>query len=213
MRIALISDTHGHLPSTELFEGADLILHAGDIGPHYNVQEWQVTTFAPWLHQLRQKMDIPFWGTLGNHDFGKNWGLDLDFPIIVDDVVLARGMKIWFSPWSPRFGNWAWMREEPELTEFYSQIPVDVDIVVSHSPMFGALDANIDGTLCGSKALRVRLREIARTRDISQRPLLVCGHIHEAKGYLDAEFADVYNVSCLDESYQMRPDPITWIEL
>lgn len=33
-RIGVLSDTHGHLPAKvlELFEGVDLILHAGDIG-------------------------------------------------------------------------------------------------------------------------------------------------------------------------------------
>lgn len=213
MKIAFISDTHGQLPPAREFEGADLILHAGDIGPDYNVPKWQAQTYLPWLHTLRQTMNIPFRATLGNHDRGEYWPMDPELGVLVDDYVFERGLKIWFSPWSPKFGDWAWMRQEPELTEFYSQIPVNVDIVVSHTPMFGALDKNADGTLCGSKALRVRMREIARTRDISQRPMLVCGHIHEAKGYLDAEFADVYNVSCLDEFYQMRPDPITWIEL
>lgn len=215
MKIALISDTHGQLPDPSLFEGADLILHAGDIGPDYGVEQWIHTKFRPWLHQLRENMEIPFWATYGNHDDPLKWQWEAaDLPILVNDDLLIRGLKIWFTPWSVRFGDWHWMTDETRLTEIYRQIPVDTDIVVSHTPMFGARDANVDGTLCGSKALRVRMRELT-----SPKSILICGHIHESHGYADTEFADVYNVASLyglnepNRFGQQREEPITWLEL
>jgi Icc-related predicted phosphoesterase len=214
MKIAMISDTHGLLPPPASFEGADLILHAGDIGPDRGVEQWIHQTFRPWLHQLRENMEIPFWATFGNHDDPLKWGLEsADLPILVDDDLLFRGLKIWFSPWSVRFGDWHWMTDESRLTDKYAQIPVDSDIVVSHTPMFKVRDANVGGNWCGSKALRVRVRELHAQHLPSRNPIVVCGHIHEARGYEATEFAHTYNVASLDEFYQMREEPITWVEL
>lgn len=210
MKLAMISDTHGLLPDPSLFEGADLILHAGDIGPDRDVEQWINKQFRPWLHQL----SAPFWATYGNHDDPQKWGwAAIDLPIIVDDWLMVGDKKIWFSPWSNRFGDWHWMLDESRLTDKYLQIPVDCDIVVSHGPMFQARDQNVDGALCGSKALRVRVRELHSQHLPSRDPIVVCGHIHEAHGYCNLEFAHVYNVSSVDEYYQMRKEPITWIEL
>lgn len=213
MKIAMISDTHGMLPLAREFEGADLVLHAGDIGPDRDVENWINKEFRLWLHILCHEMEIPFWGTYGNHDDPQKWLHHSDLPIVVDDRVAVGGKKIWFSPWSPTFGDWHWMLDESRLTDKYRQIPVDSDIIVSHTPMFQARDANVDGTLCGSKALRVRVRELHSQHLPSRDPIVICGHIHEAHGYSNLEFAHVYNVSSVDEFYQQREEPITWIEL
>lgn len=209
MKLALISDTHGLLPDPSLFEGADLILHAGDIGPDRGVEQWIIKQFRPWYYELND-MGIEFWATYGNHDDPQKWAA-VDLPIVVDDWLMVGDKKIWFSPWSNRFGDWHWMLDESRLTDKYRQIPVDTDIIVSHGPMFQARDQNVDGTLCGSKALRVRVRELKTERVM--KPLVICGHIHEAHGYSNLEFAHVYNVSSLDEHYQQREEPITWLEL
>lgn len=210
MKIALISDTHGMLPQPDEFEGADLILHAGDIGPDREVEQWINQTFRPWLRTVREQMDIPFWSTLGNHDDPQYWLPHADLPFLVDDVMLYGGLKIWFSPWSPRFGSWSWMLDESRLTDKYQQIPVNTDIVVSHSPMFQALDA-IGGNWCGSKALRVRMREL-KPQELD-KPILVCGHIHEAYGKLDLDFATIYNVASVDKYYQPKQERVVWLEI
>ena len=213
MKIAMISDTHGLLPDPSLFEGADLILYAGDIGPDRGVEEWINKQFRPWCNTLNE-MGIEFWATYGNHDDPKKWGVHPDLPIVVDGWRILGDLKVWFSPWSVRFGDWHWMLDETRLTEKYAQIPVNCKIVGSHKQMFQARDANVDGTLCGSKALRVRMRELT-----SPKSILICGHIHESHGYADTEFADVYNVASLyglnepNRFGQQREEPITWLEL
>ena len=61
-RIDIISDTHGHLSDTLLsqLEGADLIIHAGDI-----------TSEADWEHLCTI---APTRGVLGNNDYYRNYG-------------------------------------------------------------------------------------------------------------------------------------------
>lgn len=61
-RIDIISDTHGHLSDTLLsqLEGADLIIHAGDI-----------TSEADWEHLCTI---APIRGVLGNNDYYRNYG-------------------------------------------------------------------------------------------------------------------------------------------
>jgi uncharacterized protein len=57
MRIGLISDTHGSIPARvlDLFEGVDLILHAGDVEEDYSLAELEAVakTIA-----VRGNMDI-----------------------------------------------------------------------------------------------------------------------------------------------------------
>lgn len=213
MRIACLSDTHGLLPPVEAFEGADLVLHAGDIGPDRNVQRFINEELWPWVRAVRNQ-DIPVWLTLGNHDNPFEYSIHPDLPIITDDVVVVGSYKIWLSPWSPQFGNWHWMTDESRLSDLYRRIPQDCDIIVSHTPPYQMCDQNVGGEHCGSKALRVRLRELSRAkRELDGWPIVVCGHIHEAKGYKSSEFAHVYNVTSLDEYYQPRTEMVTWIEI
>lgn len=210
MKFALISDTHGWLPPVELFVGADLVLHAGDIGPDYNVLDWIGLKWSPWVEALND-MCIPVHATYGNHDFPTKWGGYVNEEIHLNELVSVGDQHIWFSPWSPRFGNWAWMLSEPELTEQYVRIPDHTTMIVSHSPMWRVGDSNIDGMLCGSKALRVRVGKLPSVHTI------VCGHIHEAHGVYTPNISNtvrsVLNVASVDERYQPRAQPITWLEI
>lgn len=64
-RIDIISDTHGHLSDALLrqLEGADLIIHAGDI-----------TSETDWAHL---GTIAPLKGVLGNNDYYRNYGPDV----------------------------------------------------------------------------------------------------------------------------------------
>ncbi|GAB1314838.1 hypothetical protein MFIFM68171_05048 [Madurella fahalii] len=88
------------------------------------------------------------------------------------------------SPYSPRFGTWAFMYDRPDqasessvalatnhnAAELWAAIPLNVDILVTHTPAF----AYCDDTL-GCRDLRLALARV--------RPRLhVCGHVHQARG-------------------------------
>ncbi|RMY88081.1 hypothetical protein D0864_06716 [Hortaea werneckii] len=89
-------------------------------------------------------------------------------------------LKVFGSPFSPDGGrqNWAFQYDEVEREArgLWSEIPDDVDIVVSHTPAKGVCDASQHWSGGGCPGL---LREgLWRTR-----PLLhVCGHCHEGRG-------------------------------
>lgn len=202
MKLALISDTHGELPDPELFEDADAIIHAGDIGPDMDVKAWIRNVWEPWVG----KVEAPVYATFGNHDFPAKWGM-VDNQIYADTYAVIGGHKIWFSPWSPRFYNWAWMKSEPELSEIYRKIPDDINIIISHSPPYQCCDQNIEGEHCGSKALRVRMQELPNLR------YLICGHIHEAYGMKMLGETTILNVASVNERYEPRVDQIVWLEI
>lgn len=202
MKLALISDTHGMLPDPELFDGVDAILHAGDVGPDYNVREWISSTFIPWQDAL----PCPLYATLGNHDFPDKWNIEIP-NIYLDEERKIGDLNVWFSPWSPTFGSWAWMRSEPALTEICQQIPDDTHIIVSHSPPYQLCDMNAQGEHCGSKALRVRMQKLPDLK------FIICGHIHEGRGEKALGGVRVINASCVDEHYSMWDNPITWLEV
>ncbi|GAC93453.1 hypothetical protein PHSY_001018 [Pseudozyma hubeiensis SY62] len=92
--------------------------------------------------------------------------------------------KVWGSPWSPEFEDWAWnYKRGPQAREVHKDIPEDVDLLVTHTPphSLGGLDKIHDGTPVGCEELMRKLQ--ANKEEGGIRPKLhVFGHIHEARG-------------------------------
>ena len=216
MKAALISDTHGMLPDPKKFEKVDFILHAGDIGPDWykgtrGIFPWYKDEFSEWARAIGKPIHM----TWGNHDFiGERadhsiWEelLPENVHIHVDEQVEIEGKKVWFSPWSPTFGNWAWMCSENDLTTKYINIPADTQIIVSHSPphMYGDFTC-YDKLHVGSGELLMIMKNLPNLK------LVVCGHIHEARGIYKDDKVEIRNVSLVNEIYDMihEPDIIDW---
>lgn len=84
--------------------------------------------------------------------------------------------KVFGSPYSQFTGNWAFGYESADAAALWEQIPLDADIVITHTPPHSHCDMLSTGEPVGCKALRQALSKV--------RPLLaVCGHVHEARGY------------------------------
>lgn len=213
MKFALLSDTHGWLPSLEQLEGADVVLHAGDIGPDYRVEEWIDQRWEPWRSLVEQALDARVLPTFGNHDFPDKW-TRRQSPVYHDECIQIGGKKVWFSPWSTELPGWAWQKSEPALFDILATIPKDVDWIVSHSPPFGLLDKLAwTGKSVGAKSLRVIMGELPKLTHV------ICGHIHEGRGtHLwtpngQTREITVMNVACKDEQYELVDHPITWLEV
>ncbi|RFU73283.1 hypothetical protein TARUN_8975 [Trichoderma arundinaceum] len=87
------------------------------------------------------------------------------------------------SPYSPRNGLWAFYYEAPtpdedggvDLTSLWELIPLEADIVVTHTPPRTHCDQPDGQRPAGCEALRQALWRV--------RPkLAVCGHIHDGRG-------------------------------
>lgn len=204
LRIFALSDQHGYL-DVKLPTNADLILHAGDICPDYFPSHYHGSTLqANWLKKrwLPWVADFNVKATLGNHDFLSRH--DIPRCVKIDTLMERDGLTIWFSPWSPKFNNWAWMADEDILRVIYNAIPTGTDIIVSHCPPYNygdkiadqfILDDRMDPHV-GSKAL---LDTICRVRP----KVVICGHIHGGHGIYTHNTTTIYNCSLVDEDYRL----------
>ena len=90
-------------------------------------------------------------------------------------MIEIEGLRIFGSPYSVKYGSGAFQyrKEEDELV--WAHLPENIDILITHSPPFGILDATAKGVSAGSKGL---LKVVQRIRP----KLHIFGHIHEGHG-------------------------------
>ena len=125
-----------------------------------------------------------------------------DVHYLQDRGVLIDGVRVWGSPWQPRFFDWAFNLDRgPLLAEKWALIPGDTDILVTHGPPFGTLDLTPRGDRVGCEALAARLNDL-RVR------LHVFGHIHHGYGVVERGQRISVNASICDERYLPVNAPI-----
>lgn len=209
-RIVCLSDTHNCNEQIEVPDG-DILIHSGDATITGTTEE--IRRFNQWFSSLPHKHKV---FVAGNHDWlferePKAGRMLLDDSVIYlqDSSVEIEGLKIYGSPWQPRFYDWAFnLMRGAELAEKWAMIPDDIDILITHGPPNGILDAvprhwGIDYTGC--EELRKRVEEIAVGGRLK---LHVFGHIHCGYG-THVEFGVRFvNASNCDESYGPSQQPI-----
>lgn len=135
MKVTVISDTHGQHRSLKLPKG-DLLIHAGDISKRGH--PIVVEDFLDWfsLQKFRYKVFIA-----GNHDFFLERAhpqfieqmIPNDIIYLNDSGTEIEGIKIWGTPITPWFNNWAFNRERgAEIKQHWDLIPADTEILITH---------------------------------------------------------------------------------
>jgi Icc-related predicted phosphoesterase len=212
MRIFAASDSHGNLDWT--VPECDLFLHAGDVCPDFapgmtraKQEEW---LNSKWVEWVRRQPAGTLAATFGNHDFVNNIGTPDHFHVNteVTGPFEHQGLKIWFSPWSNRFGGWAWMAS-PEyfLKEYYEAIPADIDILVSHGPAYGYGDKVAEKWLSMVEDPHVGSKELLAAIERIRPKVVICGHIHAGFGEYRYNDTRIYNVALVNEEYQLVNQP------
>lgn len=214
LNITLISDTHNkHDKLTDDMIGGDILIHAGDISSMGYT--YQITNFLKWFDKQPYTHKIFI---AGNHDFGlehmyNDNDLDVieavaEFPnvtYLIDNTITIDGLKIYGSPWQPRFYDWAFNvdRNSDELNQKWEIIPDDTDILITHGPAYGFLDKVIGRTEnLGCELLQKHIQNRIT-------PLLhICGHIHSGRGHHFDGTTNFINASVLNESYEYEYKPI-----
>lgn len=225
-RIVCVSDTHSK--HTFAVPDGDILLHAGDFSSIGQKQE--VADFVRWLRSLPHRIKIVIAGNhdLIYHTsfYEKNWArfhprkenaeqvksmLNSDELRATHGVVYLEdssftdhltGWKFYGSPWQPWFGGWAFnLKGRDELKSKWSAISPNTDILLTHGPPSGILDANEHEKSCGCKELLSQVPQI--------RPKLhVFGHIHESYGQGTRDGIIYVNASTCTLDYEPINPPI-----
>lgn len=206
MQITFISDTHGKHEQVFIPPNTDLLIHAGDISNIGRVQG--VQDFLDWY----DKIDVPhkvFIG--GNHDYLLENNSSLfrsmlsSYPKLVyleDNGIEIAGIKLWGSPITPYFHNWAFNRWRGEdIKRYWDLIPDDIDILITHGPPHGYGDKTMMGQLVGCVDLLNAIERI-------QPRYHVFGHIHEDYGIFETATTTFINASVLNLQYRMVNPPV-----
>ena len=125
--------------------------------------------------------------------------------------VTIEGKNIWGSPYSPSFGyGWAFNKDRgADINEVWNDIPMDTDIVITHTPIYGYNDrAQNTNQNVGCADLFYRLTEV-------KPHLHFAGHIHEAYGHKTMGLVDWYDLQTFNGCscnlrYEAENDPISF---
>ena len=201
MRVVCISDTHTAHRDLVVPPG-DLLVCAGDFTRRGD--EADVRAFDAWLGELPHPHKVVI---AGNHDFAferdpaaRTWLRHATY--LQDSGLTVDGLKIWGSPWQPRFFDWAFNLDRGEpLRAVWDLIPPDTHVLITHGPPFGILDTTSRGQRVGCEALAEAVARI-------HPRLHVFGHIHEAYGTVTQDGTVFVNASSCDLRYRARNAPI-----
>ena len=204
MKFLAISDTHCRHRVLKLPK-ADTIIHAGDMS--YKGKEEEIIDFFDWFSNLSFRYKICI---AGNHDFfferEKQDLIKKRIPANVyylqDSGVEIEGIKIWGSPVTPWFFNWAFnCRRGPSLLHHWRMVPADTDLLITHGPPYGILDNIVNENNAGCI-------DLLRTVQQIKPKVHVFGHIHESYGQVKRNGTHFINASLLNESYELVNKPI-----
>ena len=230
MTICAISDLHGNLPlyPSEFWNGimdCEILFICGDILP-LNIQfdmlrsrNWLTEEFKPWAASLPVEQ---VYFIAGNHDawFERN---DLTAHQIFPSHDKVRYLKneyidyishqdskiyhIFGTPYCHIFGNWAFMKDEETLVKKFSQIPDNIDILISHDAPYGVSDICFQGF--SSDKGHIGCPEL-RDAIIEHKPKYnFHGHLHSSNhGEEILGETKVFNTSILDEGYNLIYKPL-----
>ena len=225
--ICAISDLHGYLPKVE---PCDLVLICGDIVP-LRIQErtedsykWFSTEFKEWA------MDLPCDKVIfiaGNHelvypnhynDYKQLFYNDSKVTYLCHEEYIYKGPDdkeyfIFGTPYCQIFGTWAFMLPDSKLREKYSEIPENLDILLTHDAPYGVSDVLLQKECkwaTGEHIGNVPLREAILEK---QPKIHVFGHLHSvSKEFNTLGSTKVRNCSIKDEFYNVAY-PLTYFTI
>ncbi len=203
MRIVCLSDTH-HQHDRLVVPPGDVLVHAGDFTRRG--AESDVRAFDAWLGGLPHRHKIVI---AGNHDFcfelnpaARAWMTNAIY--LQDEAVTLEGVRFWGSPWQPRFYDWAFNLDRGEpLRRVWSRIPSGTDVLITHGPPYGILDATDRGEAVGCEELLLAIRRVCPR-------LHVFGHIHEGYGEQTVDGTHFVNASNCDLNYRPVQAPVVF---
>lgn len=204
MKIVCLSDTHNFYSDLKIPE-CDIMIHAGDLQA-YNRKE--LNTFCKWVDNQNARFKVVI---AGNHDkyiaennvkARKILGEHCIY--LENSMVVIDRLRIYGTPITPVFGKWYFMGEDEYRQNIFSNIPEDIDILITHSPPLNILDKLSHGfnTHVGDFLLNSVVRKCFNLK------YHIFGHIHESCGMVEYDKIKFVNCSICDEFYNISNKPI-----
>jgi Icc-related predicted phosphoesterase len=206
MKTWLISDTHNHHDQLQIPANVEMVIHCGDEANSHkskpNLQESR--DFFQWFNSLTiaRKIFVP-----GNHSVAIEHGLlqPSDYPqvhFLIHQQIDIEGIKIFGSPYTPWFFNWAYNVVRPDLDAIWATIPSGIDLLITHGPPKGILDITRDW----KSKQPIHVGSLSLTRHVTGRikpKVHAFGHIHDENGIrnfgvVEKDQVLFVNCSCCD---------------
>lgn len=210
MKCVAVSDIHLRNVSTP---DADLLIVSGDMT--FKGTGSEMSWFSDWLGKQPQKHKV--W-IAGNHELGvehdpglaERVAADTNSIYLNDSEATIEGIRIWGSPITPWFYDWAFNRHRgSEIREHWQLIPNGIDLLITHGPPYGYLDQNMDGDHVGCEELAARVLS-----QLTTPPRVhIFGHIHGGYGETmvkrnDGRTIMMINASSCNERYEAVNPPV-----
>lgn len=217
-KCTVISDTHGYHHELTL-PGGDFLFHCGDFSNIGSIDE--TLDFLLWFSRQRFYTHKVF--IAGNHDISmegkkskRSKTLEYDDELkdifvklcrrmnvhyLENDLLQIGGLRIYGSPNSPSFNNWAFQVDTVEKERnIFRHIPKNVDVLLTHCPPYSILDV---GGRNYEHLGSLGLQEMV----LKKRPKFHCfGHIHESHGIKKFHDITFINASYCDMPYNKKHD-------
>jgi Icc-related predicted phosphoesterase len=223
MTILVISDTHGkhsrldqYLFDPEFIKDVDLIIHAGDASNTKTnaINNNELRDFFEWYSDINipTKIFVP-----GNHDTSWEAGMikEYEYPdinVLNHESIVIDDIKIFGSPYTPTYGTgWAYNKARHKIGEYWSEIPSNTDILVTHGPPKGILDlTHLNGSTFESVGCKSLLNKVFTLDNLKYH---LFGHIHDEKYIINSGYRIInntvfINASMTDLSYNLINIPI-----
>jgi Icc-related predicted phosphoesterase len=199
MRLIVISDTHGLHNSIDGLPDGDVLIHAGDfMNSGYDVQD--ILSFNRWLGKQPFKHRVVCGG---NHDRyfedapHQARSLLTNATYLENSGVMIDKVTFWGSPYTPEFLNWAFMYPRGTSAQrYWSQIPDNLDVLITHGPPFGILDQTAPGEA------HLGCEELLNAVEEKKPRVHLFGHIHGGAGTLENRATRFVNAAYLNERYK-----------
>ena len=192
MRILHLSDTHNCHHRIRALPGADVVVHSGDFCMIGSEQE--AIDFLNWFCDLPYKHKIFI---CGNHDdclYGANInGLDDNVHYLCNSGIEIEGLKFYGVP----MFMCDCVTDRQNLN--YDKIPIDTDILITHTPAYGILDLD-DNINYGSEGL------LQAVTNVNPR-IHLFGHIHKQHGITTIGTTIFSNGAIMNEDYSIHNHP------
>lgn len=219
MKILTLSDTHTKEKTLskewlKTNENIDIAIFAGDAGSFREptMNEKGIIDFINWyasLTHIKHKIWIA-----GNHDTSIESGLvnarllseNKGLIYLEHESCVVEGIKIFGSPYTPSFGyGWAYNVPRGSLHNYWNEIPLDTEILVTHGPPYGIGDfvPYNGGEFVGCQELLSVI-----TTKLTKLKYHISGHIHYSYGIVHKKDITFINASVVNEGYDVVNEPI-----